>query len=137
MVKIGLRWLPVLYMVAIFIMSSNPADAVVEFPKWDGIIKESLHLVEFGILYVLLVLALLTFKELSGKWNVICILIASLYGISDEIHQSFVPYRSATMIDVIKDIIGVLVASWVIYGAYQKKRFIWLEKALSKIERGA
>lgn len=134
--KIALRILPVLYMVAIFVMSSMPSDAVVELPRWDGIIKESLHLVEFGILYVLLVLAMLTFKGLTGKINLILILIACLYGASDEIHQSFVPYRSATIIDLVKDVIGVLVASWVMYGAYQKKRFPWLEKMLLKIERG-
>ena len=49
------------------------------------------------------------------------LVISSLYGLTDEIHQSFVPYRSATVIDLVKDCIGVLVASWVLYGAYQGK----------------
>jgi len=31
---------------------------------------------------------------------------ASLYGISDEIHQSFVPFRQAEVADVIADTIG-------------------------------
>ena len=31
---------------------------------------------------------------------------ASLYGISDEIHQSFVPFRDAEVSDVIADTIG-------------------------------
>ncbi len=31
---------------------------------------------------------------------------ASLYGISDEIHQSFVPFREAEVADVIADILG-------------------------------
>ena len=31
---------------------------------------------------------------------------ASLYGISDEIHQSFVPFRDAEVADVIADILG-------------------------------
>ncbi|MCQ6274637.1 VanZ family protein [Bacillus sp. V3B] len=136
MVKLVLRLLPFFYMIAIWIMSSRPANALVELPDldWDAFIKESLHLVEFAILYVLLVLALLTVRGLSPTLNLVCLLIASLYGIIDEIHQSFVPYRSATMIDVVKDIIGVLVASWVVYGAYQNKRFPKLGKQLQKLE---
>jgi len=31
---------------------------------------------------------------------------ASLYGISDEIHQSFVPSRDAELLDVVADILG-------------------------------
>ncbi|WP_428910083.1 VanZ family protein [Niallia sp. Krafla_26] len=123
MLKIILRVLPLLYMIVIFILSSMPADAVVELPRWDSLIKESLHLVEFGILYILLFLAALTIKEVSPRLNLILILISSLYGLSDEVHQYFVPYRSATVIDLIKDVIGVLVASWIVFGAYQRKRF--------------
>ena len=133
MLKIILRILPILYMIAIFILSSMPADAVVELPRWDSLIKESLHLVEFGILYTLLFLAGLTFSEMTPKRNLILILISSLYGLSDEIHQYFVPYRSATVIDVVKDVIGVIVASWILFGAYEKKRFPKLGDLLHKI----
>jgi VanZ family protein len=136
MMKIGLRFLPFLYMIAIWMMSSRPSNALVELPNldWDTFIKESLHLIEFAILYILLVLALLTMQGLSFKLNLVCLLIASFYGITDEIHQSFVPYRSATMIDVVKDITGVLVASWIMYGAYHNKRFPKLGKRLRKLE---
>ena len=134
MLKIILRILPILYMIAIFILSSMPADAVIELPRWDSLIKESLHLVEFGILYTLLFLAALTFSEITPKRNLILILVSSLYGLSDEIHQYFVPYRSATVIDVVKNIIGVLVASWILFGAYQKKRFRKLGDLLHKID---
>jgi len=34
------------------------------------------------------------------------VLLSSLYGISDEIHQSFVPYRTADAMDALADIIG-------------------------------
>ncbi|WP_338450192.1 VanZ family protein [Niallia oryzisoli] len=136
MLKILFRLFPFIYIVAVWVMSSMPDDAVVELPdsNWDAGIKESLHLIEFGILYVLFVLALLTFKGLTRKWNIVLMIIASLYGITDEIHQSFVPSRSSSMIDVVKDITGVLVASWIMYGAYHKKRFLKLGKLLRKIE---
>jgi len=135
-----LKWLfrlfPIVYMVAVFVMSSMPSNAIVELPdsQLDAFIKESLHLVEFAILYFLLVLAFLTMRGLTEKINLVCLFIASLYGITDEIHQSFVPYRSATLIDVVKDITGVLVVSWVMYGAYQKKRFLRLGRLLRRWE---
>ena len=95
MVKWLFRVLPIIYMIAIWVMSSMSSDAIVELPdsQWDGYIKESLHLVEFGILYLFLALALLTMRELNANINVILIVISSLYGLTDEIHQFFVPYR--------------------------------------------
>lgn len=136
-VKWGLRVLPLLYMIFIWVLSSMPANAVVELPssKWDGWIKESLHLVEFGLLYVLLVLALLTFTSLTPKLNLLCIVIASLYGLLDEVHQSFVPARSATLIDLVKDVIGVLAAAWLLTNAYKKKRFPRFGRVLHGVEK--
>ena len=138
MVKWLFRVLPIIYMIAIWVMSSMSSDAIVELPdsKWDGYIKESLHLVEFGLLYLFLALALLTMRELNGTINMILIVISSLYGLTDEIHQSFVPYRTATVIDLVKDCIGVLVASWILSSAYKGKRFPRIGKLLRKLENG-
>ncbi|WP_256358137.1 hypothetical protein [Bacillus sp. sid0103] len=60
--KSVLRVLPFLYMAAIWYQSSLPSDHFVKPPdsEIDHTIKESLHLIEFAILYVLLVLSLLT-----------------------------------------------------------------------------
>ncbi len=33
---------------------------------------------------------------------------ASLYGVSDEIHQSFVPYRDGSFTDIIADVLGAV-----------------------------
>lgn len=131
-----LRILPLFYMAAIWIMSSNPADALVELPNQgvDRFIKESLHLVEFGILYVLLVLAALSTEGFTPLMSFAFMGIATLYGLVDEIHQSFVPYRSATVIDFIKDVIGVLVASHFIHHAYFSGKFERLGRVLRRIE---
>ena len=138
MIKWLFRVLPLIYMIAIWMMSSMSSDAIVELPdsQWDGYIKESLHLVEFGLLYLFLALALLTMRELNGGINMILILISCLYGFTDEIHQSFVPYRTATVIDLVKDAIGVLVASWILSSAYKGKRFPRIGKLLRKLENG-
>jgi VanZ family protein len=123
--KWGIRLLPFLYMVVIWILSSLPSNAVVELPdsSLDRMIKESLHLVEFAILYVLFVAALLTTGKFSKRLSILCAVAASLYGLLDEFHQSFVPYRSATVIDLVKDVTGVLVAFYFVQRGYRKHGF--------------
>ncbi|AIE61528.1 VanZ family protein [Bacillus methanolicus] len=131
------RILPFIYMVLIWILSSMPDDAVIELPSSpiDKFVKESLHLVEFAILYVLFVFAFLTTRRFSIKRNLFCMVIACIYGITDEIHQSFVPYRSATIIDGVKDITGVCAAYYFIYQAYFKKRFTKFGKLLKAFSK--
>ncbi|EIJ80336.1 hypothetical protein PB1_08242 [Bacillus methanolicus PB1] len=128
-----IRILPFAYMVLIWNLSSMPDDAVIELPfsSLDRFIKESLHLVEFAILYVLFVIAFLTTGRFTVKRNLFCLVIACLFGITDEIHQSFVPYRSATIIDGVKDITGVSVFYYFVYQAYFKNRFTRLKKILN------
>lgn len=106
---------PFLYMVMVWVLSSLPSDAVINTSfSFDRAFKESLHLVEFGILYLLFVAALIVNGKFSKKFNMIVAIVAILYGLVDEIHQSFVPYRSATIIDFVKDTIGVLVLFYVV-----------------------
>ncbi|MBY6271884.1 MAG: hypothetical protein CW346_06695 [Bacillaceae bacterium] len=107
--RIFLSVLPFVYMVFIWILSSLPADAVIRFSFYDRIIKESLHLIEFAILYGLFAVALAANGRLTKKGNLIAAAISALYGAIDEIHQSFVPYRSADIFDFVKDITGILI----------------------------
>jgi VanZ family protein len=104
--------LPLIYMAIIWIMSSLPHDTFVELPDsaTDRFIKESLHLVEFAILYLLFVIVALINKQLTLTTNLVFAVIACLYGVTDEIHQYFVPARSATLIDVVKDVTGVVIS---------------------------
>ena len=65
-------------------------------------------------------------KFLPARQNAILAVIAILYGLSDEIHQAFVPYRSATVIDFVKDTLGVLAAFYFVNRAHAKNRFDWI-----------
>lgn len=132
-----LRLLPLLYMAIIWIQSSYSSDQFVQISNswWDNHIKESLHLIEFAILYLLLVLAFLTRRGgLTRGWNVLGAVLAALWGIIDEIHQSFVPYRSATLFDFIKDIIGISVCFYFVRGAMFAGKFTSLRKALLRVK---
>ena len=109
-----ITWLlPFGYMIMIWILSSLPTDVIVELPdsKWDLIWKESMHLIEFAVLYALFVIALAINGKLSLRSSMIDALISAMYGVVDEIHQSFYHYRSASLFDIAKDWIGVL-AVW-------------------------
>lgn len=135
---------PFIYMILIFVLSSLPADAIVNTPfSWDSAFKESLHLIEFGILYGLWVLFFLVQGKFTANTSKLAALIAIAYGFSDEFHQYFVPYRSATVIDLVKDTIGVLVAFYIVKISYFgeklpkfKKLLLWVEGLTSKREEG-
>ncbi len=135
---ITLRWivrvLPFTYMGFIWFLSSRPADAIVNFHVHDSFIKESLHLVEFGILYLLFVLFLLVDGKLTRRANLIVAILSCLWGLIDEIHQAFVPYRSATVIDFVKDAIGVAVGYWIVWRSYFLKKGK-LSGLFTKVER--
>ncbi|KON66904.1 VanZ family protein [Peribacillus butanolivorans] len=122
--KLVLTLLPFLYMIAIWTMSSLPDDVILDIPSssTDRFIKEALHLVEFAILYILFVSALAANQKLKPTLSLLAALVAGLYGIVDEYHQSFIPYRSATLIDVIKDIIGVLAVYFHVHYHYFKHK---------------
>lgn len=103
-------------MMMIWHMSGRPDNTYVELPDStaDAYIKESLHLIEFAILYLLNVMAAYFNGKLTAATNLTFAILAGLYGILDEIHQSFIPSRSASLIDVIKDLTGVAVAYLII-----------------------
>ncbi|MFK9091493.1 VanZ family protein [Bacillus salipaludis] len=131
-----LRVLPLLYMAAIWYQSSLPSDHFVKLPNSsiDHTIKESLHLIEFAILYVLFVLAFLTRRRpFTPALNLACALFAAFYGVSDEIHQSFYAYRSASWFDLVKDFTGISVCFYFIRGALFKGKFARLSGLLRRI----
>lgn len=91
---------PILWMIVIFILSSIPGS---EFPKepFSGF-SVLVHLVEYSIL------GMLWYRVLKKKFIVVLI-IGMLYGISDEIHQLFVPFREFSVLDMIADAAGVII----------------------------
>ena len=122
-------------MAFIWYLSDRPADAVV---KARPFILESLHLVEFAILYGLFVLYFLADSRLTKKRSGISAVISGLYGLTDEIHQYFVPFRSATVLDWIKDITGVAILWLIIRKSYfgKKNRLgLWMESFASFFQK--
>ncbi len=116
-------WLPIfIYCLLIYIQSSHPSpEEIPSIPYVDKI----LHFAAYAFLGGLLLRAL---KTLSIKDNlrlitILGITLSSLYGISDEIHQYYVPSRNADVIDALADIIGSIFGVY-IYQSIWTKRFL-------------
>jgi len=100
-------WLPVfVYAGLIFYFSSFPEipSIIIE------IIPETLiwHMIEYAIFSILLFRAFINSKNTNFRKNAIYLAIAItiFYGITDEIHQYFVPERTISLFDVIGDSVG-------------------------------
>ena len=96
-----------LYCSFIFWLSSKPSlPAPMLFPHQDKIYH-------MGAYFIMAVLAWRFFKDYLTKQNIIIIsslIFCSVYGISDEWHQSFVPGRDASVLDWVADTIGAVIA---------------------------
>lgn len=105
-------WGPVVaYMALIFAlsaMSSPPSpgpvnDKVLHFGFYGGLAAVTLRATSGGRL------AGLTWSAAAAAWA-----IATVYGVTDEFHQSFVPHRSSDLADLVADSLGAAVAVGVI-----------------------
>lgn len=81
----------------LFILGSHPASANLFAPPWDKLA----HVLVFATLVI----------AMSAAWPKLSFpaifLIAGLIGISDEIHQSFVPDRNPGWDDALADFAGI------------------------------
>lgn len=117
-VQVFWYWLPaVLYAGMIYYMSSqsHPEEQLPAFVLKD-ISDKVLHAVEYAGLAVLCYRA---FRWAAGpsvarQALVLAIVTASIYGVTDEVHQFFVPLRESSWLDWLADTAGATVGalSW-------------------------
>lgn len=90
------------YMALIFYLSSQ---SNIKIPMKHFRFKDKvLHTIEYGVLAALLFAAL--YKVQGWKRLALAAFLSSLYGLGDEIHQSYVPGRTADPYDFIADCLG-------------------------------
>ena len=122
--RFTLHWLPlILYCVLIYIQSANPSpEQIPSFPFVDKL----LHFAAYGVMGILFYRAFQTLRIRENKQILILLSVisATLYGISDEIHQSFVPFRDAELADVIADFIGSACGVWLYH--------LWMTSRMSR-----
>lgn len=105
-------WLPVfIYLILIFVLSSvpDPPFAKAGIPFFD----KFLHTIEYAVLGFLLIRGFKNSRLWLSDRNFIllAVVLATLYGISDEFHQHFVSNRCASLGDVFFDCIGSIIGS--------------------------
>lgn len=114
--------LALLWCMMIFAATASPASSGGQTQYWierltglgaeqarlmNVMLRKAVHLVAFGLLAVLLYLGL--GGRLRAAW-----LLTAVYAASDEIHQAFVPGRTASMMDVGIDAAGAFLALLII-----------------------
>ncbi len=104
--RLNVYWIiSLLYMGLIFVFTSFPLP--IKIPSFL-LADKLVHLLEFGLLASLIYFALKK-SGVSSHPIFIPFLIASLYGISDEIHQYFVPGRDMDLFDAVANVVGSFV----------------------------
>lgn len=124
-------WLPpIVWAGVIFLFSSIPVIPTSEIYWKDFIIKKTAHVVEYGIFAALLYRAFKEGRVPIRNAGLYAILIAVIYGATDEIHQSFTPGREPRARDVVFDTIGAIIAIYGIWNFLPKapKKFKTLAK---------
>ena len=94
-------------MGVIFLLSSFPSPEITRRFDIRFLFIKLAHIVEYGILGAFIYHALRKTSGIRRRDAVLfSMLVAGGYGVTDEIHQSFTPGRSALLGDVITDAIA-------------------------------
>ena len=101
-----------------------PSAADVTIDLYHGYIRKSAHFIEYAML------AFLAFRAVSGSSAgllrrlrmLVPVFFVALVASIDEFHQSFVPSRTSSVLDVLLDVSGGVFAVLVCW-------FIWREKS--------
>ena len=111
MVRLLWLWGPVFgYAGLIFYLSAQPHPEE-HVPFVMHVSDKLLHAAEYAVL------GALCYRALRGSGNDVwrqqaipaAIFLASLYGVSDEVHQAFVPFRDANWLDWVADTVGTVI----------------------------
>jgi VanZ family protein len=118
--QIFLHWLPaLLIMILIFLISARPSSQLPNFNWADTFVKKGGHIVGYALLAFTYWRAL----DFKGDKRSIAWLLAMLYALTDEFHQSFVTGRHSTIWDVMLfDNLGALSSLWFINRYRKQKR---------------
>jgi VanZ family protein len=108
-------WLPVIaYITVIFYLSSlsHPEERLPHF-LFEQFGDKLLHAIEYAVLALLCYRA---FRWAAGAQAreyavALAIVATSLYGLTDELHQAYVPLRESSFVDWIADMTGAVIGA--------------------------
>jgi len=105
-------------MLAIFLFSAGSA-VTMQQPVLQTVVNKGGHMIGYG----LLALAFWRMFEFEERRFWLAWLLAVLYALTDEYHQSFVPGRHPSLFDaLVFDALGALIALWLASRFLKSKR---------------
>ena len=108
-------------MAVIFFASSQPKGVLPDYGANDWNVKKLAHVLIYATLAVAYLHALAAGRKPTWRQAVAAVVLAGLYGATDEFHQSFVAGRGAGPVDVAIDTfgatLGALLGGW-LYGRF-------------------
>ncbi len=105
--RLWIARLPVLVMsVGIFWVSNQAVTVPQPFSYADKLY----HLLAYAVYGWSLVLAVRTFPLTSRQRMILALTIGFLFAASDELHQAFIPGRTADVLDWLADALGIVCA---------------------------
>jgi len=123
-------WAILIFIGSGSVLSAGHTSVVLRFVKWlypsaspaflawfHFLVRKAGHLTEYAILAML---AARAFRNSSHQfirrhWFKLSLLLAAVYALTDEFHQSFVPSRTASVHDSLIDSAGALIALTLIW----------------------
>lgn len=126
--RFAMRWAPALLMMAaIFVFSGTPGDDLPGLGWWEDVFTNGGHAFGYALLAAALLYGLSERRVITLRILWLAVLLATVYGVTDELHQGFVPGRFPDWKDVVVDGVGALIGA----GVY---RWIILRRALQRGE---
>jgi VanZ family protein len=114
-----LRWLTVvLWAAVIFALSSIPSLASPFAPVYDFVLRKCGHMGVYAVLTILLFHALQRHLDRKRRAWLCAALLAGLYALSDEWHQTWIAGRSGSFRDVGIDALGIATSYALIATSY-------------------
>lgn len=129
MIKKILKWLPAAFIAAcsFYFSSKSHLEYMPSFWSADKVV----HFFCYGGFAFWIAFAC-NIKNIKQIW--LPVLIIALWGITDEIHQSFIPYRSASVFDWFFDTLGAVLGS-IIYVLIGLRVFSFIQTHLPKLKK--
>jgi VanZ family protein len=124
--RAALSWLPVVaYMGLIWFLSSRTLDVHLDTVPFRD---KGVHFLEFGVLAFLMTHAVRATWPQARRGALAAFWLTASFGLSDELHQGFVPGRSPDVLDLGADAVGALAAILL----YALVRALWQRRAQAR-----
>ncbi len=105
-------WLPVVLYAGLITFMSSLSSTGVEVPSFFfGLEDKVIHAIEYGIFGILWYRAYVyaAGRTMASYATILAIISSALFGMTDEVHQYFVPLRHADVWDLVADTIGATI----------------------------